>query len=305
MRAATKLYLDYLAKVRCLSARTVESYSRDIGLFEAFIGQRGLESALRADIRSFVAELSLRGYSETSVNRQLSCLRGFFRFLVAQGMAQGDPCVGVRGLKAHRRLPEFLFEEEAADFLGQAAPEGFRGLRDRALLEFMYSSGCRLAEVASLRLDRLDLARAEARVVGKGSKERIVFLNESTQGAFRSYLESRLGLLGGLDSGGDGAGEARLRSARSAVFLSARGRPLSYKGVAYVVRQWARRWAKAKNVHPHSFRHSFATHLLDRGADLRLVQELLGHASVSTTQIYTHVSLERLKRVYEEAHPHA
>jgi integrase/recombinase XerC len=292
MRAKIEEYLRYLDCVRGLSPRTTASYAEDLRRFGEFSGYPRAEDVGGEGVRAFIAELSLKGYSESSVNRILSGLRGFFAYCVAQGIAKADPTSGIKSLKAPRKLPEFLFEEEAASFVQLPVGEGFGPSRDRALLEFFYSTGCRLSEAVGLALRALNLKRREARVMGKGSKERIVFLNPRAAEALEEYLPLRIGALNGRTDSGS-------------VFLSARGNPLSARGAAHVVWSWAMASAQAKNVHPHTFRHSFATHLMDRGADIRIVQELLGHSSVSTTQVYTHVSLERLRKVYGEAHPHA
>lgn len=285
-------YLDYLSSVRGLSEKTVTAYASDLGQFEAYLSGEPAELAATEDIRGFVASLSERGFTETSVNRAVSSLRGFFAFCVKFELRADDPALGLRGLKAKRSLPGFLFEQETAAFLDIPEAGDFATVRDRALLEFLYSSGCRLAEVAGLRLSGLSLPRSEARVRGKGAKERIVFLNPAAKRAMEEYLPRRKAHLG------------RERDS-DFVFLSQRGGPLSARGIAYLVCERAKESGMAKNVHPHTFRHSLATHLLDRGADIRIVQEILGHSSVSTTQIYTHVSLERLKKVYAQAHPHA
>ncbi len=292
LKSVKEGYLEYLESVRGLSPRTLSSYAADLGQFEAYLLDKNIEAALPEDVRGFIASLSQRSFSETSINRMLSALRGLFSYCVKYGLCQADPCLGLRGLKTKRSLPQFLFADEAAALLDLPNGKDFASLRDRALLEFFYSTGCRLSEVTGLRVKDLSLPRAEARVMGKGSKERIVFLNSKAKEALAEYLRIRAARLSGrADSG--------------FVFLSQRLSALSPRGAAYIVYQWARRSNLGKNLHPHTFRHSLATHLLDRGADIRIVQEILGHSSVSTTQIYTHVSLERLKKVYTEAHPHA
>jgi integrase/recombinase XerC len=296
MSARTEDWLAYLGSVRTLSPRTVASYRSDLALFEAFLekeykGRRACEAASPDDIRNFVASLSMGEYAESSINRALSALKSFFRYCLRFGVSGTDPAAAVQSLKAKRSLPSFLFEDEAALLLSLPAGEDFRALRDRALLEFFYSSGCRLSEVAALGLRALNLGRGEARVRGKGDKERLVFLNAHARRALEAYLPARAKALG------KESGESRL-------FLSLRGKPLSTRGIAFVVERRARESAMGKRISPHTFRHSFATHLMNRGADIRLVQELLGHSSVSTTQVYTHVSLARLKEVYGRAHPH-
>jgi len=285
-------YLEYLESVRGLSGKTVTAYASDLAQFAEFLEGTPAELADPEDIRGFVASLSRKGFSETSVNRAISSLRGFYVFCVKFGLRKDSPAAGLRGLKTKRSLPGFLFEQETADFLALPESADFATARDRALLEFFYSSGCRLAEASGLRMSTLSLARSEAKVLGKGEKERIVFLNAKAKTAMQEYLPYRKALLG--EEGDPGY-----------VFLSQRGKPLSGRGIAYLVCERAKASSMAKNVHPHTFRHSLATHLLDRGADIRIVQEILGHSSVSTTQIYTHVSLERLKKVYAQAHPHA
>jgi tyrosine recombinase XerC len=287
-------YLEYLESVRGLSPRTVVSYAADLRGFEDYLGDKGAKDADALDVRNFMASLSERKYSEKSINRMLSGLRGFYAYCLKFGLAQVDPCLGLKGLKTKRSLPEFLFEDEAGAFMELPAGSGFAAARDRAILEFFYSTGCRLSELTGLRLKGLSMGRGEARVMGKGSKERIVFLNGSAKAAMSEYLALR-------------AAKKRNGAAdrEDAVFLSQKGLPLSERGAAYIVCSWAKRSVQAKNVHPHTFRHSLATHLLNRGADIRIVQEILGHSSVSTTQIYTHVSLERLKKIYSQAHPHA
>lgn len=332
MPRKTEEYLAYLASVRGLSPRTVEAYGRDLGLLEEFLGvktstdgtdyidrsQKGrgthpsssassvksvdspshpgsagrAEEASTADLRAFIADLAGRRQASASVNRALSSLRGFYAWLLRFGVRKDDPSAPIVGAKCGRALPEFLFPEEAEALVESPIGDSFADFRDRALLEFFYSTGCRLSELCSLRLKDLSLARGEARVMGKGMKERIVFLNAHCVEALRAWLEKRKEGLRGRDD-------------PSFVFLSQRMEPLSARGAAWLVRALATRASAARKVHPHTFRHSFATHLLDNGADIRVVQELLGHASVSTTQIYTHVSLERLRSVYRDAHPHA
>jgi site-specific recombinase XerD len=241
---------------------------------------------------------------------------------VRYGGLEVDPSRDVEGMPGARGLPRFLFENEMAELIGLAEGVDFRSLRDRALLEFLYSTGCRVAEVADLGLARLDLHAGTARVVGKGSKERVVFIAAPARRALHDYLPMRAALLAGRAASrsskraaasgeAEEAGERpkrRRRDPASAVFLSSKGAALSPRGIEWIVEGYSERLAARKGLHkrvsPHAFRHSFATHLVARGADIRAVQELLGHASVSTTQVYTHVDMERLKRVYDLAHPH-
>lgn len=331
-------WLSYLGAVRGLSARTVKSYREDLERFGSFLPEGAdLDAVGPRELRAFVAELVGEGMASSSVNRALSAIRGFYRHRVRFGGLRVDPSRDVEGLSAPRSLPKFLQEAEMAALIELAGGEDFRSLRDRALLEFLYSTGCRVAEAAGLELSRLDLASGTAKVRGKGSKERIVFLSAPAKRALADYLPHRAELLRarGLASGQDagvvhGAAHPRAvtdpRPAESEeeeaieeevparrepalhLFVSLRGGALSERGIEWIVEGYATKLAMrrglAKRISPHAFRHSFATHLVGRGADIRVVQEMLGHSSVSTTQVYTHVDMERLKRVYDLAHPH-
>jgi site-specific recombinase XerD len=298
-------YLAYLEAVRGLSPRTLRSYREDFLALERFAlgaaapeGQ-GLDGMTASDIRAYAAFLVTEGKAGSSVNRALSAMRGYFRYRVRFGGLEVDPSRDVEGLSSKRPLPRFLFEAEAEDFLALPEGEGFAASRDRALLEFLYSSGCRVSEASNLRLGRLELAKGSARVMGKGSKERVVFLSEHAKAALGSYLPlraERLARLGRRDEPG--------APREDYLFVNARGGRLSERGMEWIIQNYAERSGNARSVSPHAFRHSFATHLVGRGADIRAVQELLGHASVSTTQVYTHVDMERLRKVYEQAHPH-
>jgi integrase/recombinase XerC len=302
-------YLAYLGAVRGLSPRTLRSYREDFEGFEGFLaaaagGARGRgPGAMSGDIddtsasvlRAFAASLVTEGKAGSSVNRALSALRGYFRYRVRFGGLALDPSRDVEGLPSRRPLPRFLFEDEASAFLDLPKGDGFGPCRDRAILEFLYSTGCRVAEASNVTLDRLDLEGGSARVMGKGSKERVVFLAHPAQKALGAYLPFRSERL------------LRLRGAKPGMeflFVNARGGRLTERGIEWIVQGYSDRSGSLRRVSPHAFRHSFATHLVGRGADIRAVQELLGHASVSTTQVYAHVDMERLRKVYEQAHPH-
>ena len=326
-------WLAFLGAVRGLSARTLRSYREDLERFTAFLGAaEGLcdpDTASAGDIRAFVAALVSEGLASSSVNRALSAIRGYYRHRVKYGALAVDPTSDVESLSSPRGLPRFLQEAEMGELIDQARGDDFPSLRDRALLEFLYSTGCRVGEVSELDPSRLDLATGTARVRGKGSKERVVFLAAPAKKALAEYLPHRAELLrtragaskaakkapssaddgSGTEAGVAGPGVAApRRDPERHVFLNARGAALSARGIEYLVERYADRLALrrglARRVSPHAFRHSFATHLVGRGADIRVVQEMLGHASVSTTQVYTHVDMERLRRVYDQAHPH-
>jgi site-specific recombinase XerD len=311
----TEAYLAYLGAVRGLSERTVKSYREDLAQFEQYlagvvadgvavdgVAAEGVDvdAAGAADIRGFEASMIQAGKAGASVNRALSALRGFYRYRVRYGGLKVDPTRDVEGLSGRRKLPRFLFEEEMASFIGLAEGEDFRSLRDRALFEFLYSTGCRVAEATGLRLDHLDLPQGmdtgTAKVFGKGSKERVVFLAAPARSALEAYLPARAALRTRLGSA--------LRGSAEALFINARGEAITERGVEWIMESYARKAGLPKRVSPHSFRHSFATHLVQEGADIRAVQELLGHANISTTQIYAHVDMERLRKVYDQAHPH-
>ena len=295
-------YMAYLGSVRNLSAHTMESYARDLGKYAAYLSVRGVDpcDAAVADARGFVAWLTQEGLSPRSVNRVVSGVRGWYRYMERRGHVPLNPFAEIHSLRTEKRLPSFLFEEEMARLVEmpstEACPdkEEFWKLRDRAVLETLYSTGCRISELVSLDLRDVDLKNRTATVMGKGAKERNVFLGASAVEALRSYMALRP-LHARRAEGGDA----------QAVFINQRGGRITDRGVRFILGAYLARANLGKRVTPHTFRHSFATHLLDRGADIRAVQELLGHASLSTTQVYTHVGLEKLKKVYRRAHPHA
>ncbi len=334
-------HLAYLSAVRGLSSRTVRSYREDLERFEAFLSSVGanVDEVGTRELRAFAAELVSEGKAASSVNRALSAVRGYYRYRVRFGALAVDPSRDLESLSTRRNLPRFLFEADADAFISGVSGDDFRSVRDRAILELLYSTGCRVGEAAGLTLDRLDLAGGTARVRGKGSKERIVFLAQPARSALAAYLGmraarvARSGALarrrgrseGARSEAGPGAepvsptgtapGPARRNAAAEArpagersegeyLFINARGGRLTERGIEWLIEGYAERAGLHARVTPHSFRHSFATHLVGRGADIRVVQELLGHSSVSTTQIYTHVDMERLRKVYDQAHPH-
>ncbi len=315
-RLGIEAYLAYLQAVRGLSPRTVDSYREDLVRYSDFLGERGADEAEANDLRSFAASLIAEGKATSSVNRALSALRGYYRYLVRFGSLAVDPSRDVEGFGVRRNLPRFLFEDEAAAFISLADGGDFRGTRDRAILEFLYSTGCRVAETSALRLDRIDLEGGTARVIGKGSKERVVFLADKARAALFAYLPFRDALLNrtgaALKAGGgprampEPGETTRTRSSGGTpwFFLNSKGGRLSERGIEWLIEGYASRAGIGKRISPHTFRHSFATHLVGHGADIRVVQELLGHSSVSTTQIYAHVDMERLRKVYDQAHPH-
>ena len=306
MTKVRESYLVYLGTVRKLSPHTLESYGKDLEKYESFLTSEGVaaERAGVADARGFVAWLSAQGLSPRSINRMVSGVRGWYRFLERRGVVEANPFSEIRSLRTEKRLPSFLFEEEMARLVEmpsrEPCPDGdeFWKLRDRAVLETLYSTGCRISELVSLDLADVDLKNRTARVMGKGSKERNLFLGEAAVHALREYMSRR-------PFHARPAAQPGAEDSTRALFINQRGGRVTDRGVRFILGEYLARANLGKHVTPHTFRHSFATHLLDRGADIRAVQELLGHASLSTTQVYTHVGLERLKKVYRRAHPHA
>jgi integrase/recombinase XerC len=287
-------YLSYLAAVRGVSERTVLAYGNDLAHFAAYCEHYDIspEGAGPREVRGFIADLSAEGVAPVSVNRALSSVRGFYRWLVRFAYRQDDPTDTLRNLKTPKTLPVFLWEGEMASFAELPEKAGILWpLRDKALILVTYSAGLRISELASLSLNALDEDLGGGRVIGKGNKERYVFFSEEGREALGAYLPVRA---------------ARINQARPTdrLFINRNGGPLSVPGVRWIIRRYAERSGLQKNICPHALRHSFATHLVNSGCDVRVVQELLGHASLSTTQRYTHVDMERLKEVYARAHPH-
>lgn len=287
-------YLSYLDRVRGLSPKTLRSYRNDLGRFSRYCVTRGIEpeQADRRTVRGFLAELSRQRLKTTSINRMSSALRGFFHYLLRMGKRQSDPMIGLRTMKGARTLPAFLSENEMRNFL--AAPDDrFTGVRDRLVLELLYSTGCRVAELVGVNMSDLSLSERTIRVRGKGGRERLVFLGASALDAVKTWIPVRENRMDRDDA-----------DSCKALVLNAHGRRITERGVFYLIARYAQRVDVERPIGPHAFRHSFATHLLNRGADLRVVQELLGHASLRTTQIYTHTGIDRLAAVYAKAHPH-
>lgn len=294
MSTSTEAYLAYLGVIRSLSQRTVEAYRDDLRLYSASCLAGGCEpdSASPQDVRDFVAGLVRSGYAVSSINRALSAVKGFHRYLMRFNKRTNNPAKDVESLPIARTLPDFLFEDEMKDFIEYGTDEGFAGSRDKAIFETLYSTGCRVSEISGLRLSDIDIPRGKARVKGKGAKERTVFLSSKAIEAIKAWLPYRAAR---LDEAGD----------ETHLFLNAKSGPLTSRGIAYIVDRRVLSSGQRKRLSPHAFRHSYATHLVGRGADIRVVQALLGHENISTTQIYTHVDMARLRAVYDDAHPHA
>jgi len=295
-------FVTFLSKERNDSPHTVKAYERDLDAFAAFCqdyygGPWSWAGVDRLAVRGFLAAEQRRGLAKRSVARALSALRTFYRFLNATRGLEVNPARAARTPKLEKTLPTYLNRAEVemlfADAEARAAAGGFREARDLAMLELFYSTGMRLSELAGLNDPDVDLVSDQVKLRGKGKKERIVPVGSHATAAFRKYLQKRDGLL------------ATTRPGSRPVFVNLRGKRISPRGVQLAMKRLFDGLSRGPELHVHALRHSFATHLLDAGADLRAVQELLGHASLGTTQVYTHTSVERLKKVYHQAHPRA
>jgi integrase/recombinase XerC len=298
-------FVLFLEKERNDSPHTVLAYRRDLAEFMAFADEYygaawQWDGVDRLTLRSFMGELTRRGRSKRSIARAVSALRTFYKFLGERHGLTVNPARSVRLPRPERRLPAVLDRKQMEELFAlaerAAADGGFQEARDLAILELFYGTGMRLAELVGLNTADVTAVSDQARVRGKGRKERIVPLGKAAGRALRRYERARDGLLASLPSG---------KGDRRALFLGRGGKRLSPRAVQLAVRRYLRMFGERTGLKVHSLRHSFATHLLDAGADLRAVQELLGHSSLSTTQVYTHTSVERLKRVYQQAHPRA
>jgi integrase/recombinase XerD len=290
---ALRLFLEYLAVEKGLSANTIQSYARDVRkLVDALKARKTpLHRVSEETLVGLIHRESQAGLSARSLARQISALRSFFRFLILSGFLKTDATSQLTTPSTWLALPKFLTVAEAETLLQAPDDKKAHGLRDRAMLEVLYGSGLRVSELATLRLAEINLEEGFLVCRGKGGKERIVPLGRSACDAVKRYLAEARPL---ADPGG-----------REELFLSRLGRPFTRQGVWKLLRQHAVKAGLAAKISPHVLRHSFATHLLERGADLRSVQLMLGHSQITTTQIYTHVSRERLRRVYDKFHPRA
>lgn len=280
-------FLRYLEAERNASPHTLYNYRSDLREFILFLEGRRLQEVTYQHIRFYLTRLKEKNLSHKSIARKLSCVRSFFKFLYKKETLTADPTVGTLTPKQEKKLPLFLNEPEVSTLLDSGYSDDWTGSRDKAIVETLYGSGMRVGELAALDASSVDFFSGFSKVRGKGKKERIVPMTEPALTALRNYL--------------------RLRpvAASKALFVSRRGTRLTTRSVARILGKYVCLANIQKKVSPHVLRHSFATHLLNRGADLRAVQELLGHANLSTTQIYTHVTMDRLREIYDKAHPRA
>ena len=294
LEADVRTFLSYLRVEKGLSDNTIQSYRRDMLKFVEFLDKKNIDTAQirRTDVVEFMASLYKRRLDSRSVARHLVTIRHFFRFALLEGFVKEDPAATIESPKFRQSLPYFLSVDEVERLLAQPDASSAVGLRDKAIIELMYSTGIRVSELTGIRVGDLQMEAGCLRCIGKGNKERLVPVGKKALAVVEAYLKkSRPELLK------DGAS--------SQLFLNQRGRPMDRVTIWKIMGRYGRKAQLRKPLKPHTLRHSFATHLLDRGADLRSVQMMLGHSDISTTQIYTHVVEERLKQVYKAHHPRA
>jgi integrase/recombinase XerC len=291
-------FLRHLGLERNASAHTVKSYREDLTQAVAFFRERA-GAGVRPDqvstrlLRAFMAWLHDQGYARTTISRRIAAVRSWCRFLCRQGALEKNPADGLRGPKLDRKLPHFLNKADVDRLLAAPAADTALGLRDRAILETLYSAGLRVSELVGLGLDDLDLAEGVATVRGKGKRERLALIGNAAREAISRWLAARTLLLDGIGRRSD------------AVFLNRNATRLSTRSVGRLLVKYLKQTGLDARTTPHTLRHTFATHMLDAGADIRGVQELLGHKNLTTTQIYTHVTTQRLQDSYRKAHPRA
>lgn len=290
MKRFIQKFTNYLSVEKNYSPHTLRGYEADILELSSFLNDKEPKDVTHLDLRRFLAALKERNASKRTVVRKLAAVRSFFKFLVRENLVKLNPADSVFTPKIDRHLPEFLDTTAILKLLAEPKGGDFVAVRDRAILEVLYSTGLRVSELVGLDTGDVDLIAGAVKARGKGKKERIALLGKESQRALRTYLEAR---------------DKALRTAREALFLNKRGTRLTDRSVRLLVDKYVLRAAIEKKISPHSIRHSFATHMLNNGADLRSIQELLGHKNLSTTQVYTHLGTQKIKEMYLKAHPRA
>jgi tyrosine recombinase XerC len=281
-------FIRYLEIEKNYSKYTISNYQLDLEGFKKFLGDSALEKIDYLVLRKYLAILKEKNLKNRTVGRHLSTLRSFFKFLIREGYLKNNPIASLSSPRQERPLPLFLTEEEVTKLIGAVKLNDERGFRDRAVVETFYSTGIRVSELVGLNIEDVDFIAGIVKVMGKGKKERIVPIGDIALSAIRAYLERR-----------------KKQQEAGALFLNKSRKRITDRGVRNLMDKYIRIASIRQGVSPHTLRHSFATHLLNRGADLRSVQELLGHVNLSTTQVYTHLTTEKLKKVYDKAHPRA
>ena len=283
-------FIRYLQIEKNYSPHTITNYRIDLKGFSEFIGDADIENVDYLLLRRFLAHLKAVQYDKRSIARRVACLRSFFKFLCRDGYLKNNPVLSLSTPKLDKKLPVFLDVEQTAKLLDMPHDKDVSSLRDKAILETIYSAGMRISELVGLRTEDVDFIGGVVKIRGKGKKERLVPIGDTALRAIKVYLDKS------ADVG---------TKTRQALFLNKNGSRLNDGSVRRIMDKYILMASMREKISPHTLRHSFATHLLDRGADLRVVQELLGHANLSTTQIYTHITTERMKSVYDKAHPRA
>ncbi|OQY34552.1 MAG: hypothetical protein B6241_04590 [Spirochaetaceae bacterium 4572_59] len=286
-------YILSCRNIRTLSERTLQAYSNDIRSWFQFLEQEEVapEKVNRDIARLYISSLTMRQLSPATINRTLSSLKGFYQYLEKRGDSSGNPFTALRSQKNPSTLPVYLTNREVEILIDESEGNSFESLRDKTLFELLYSTGCRVSELCALNADAMKNDRILIR--GKGGRQRFVFIGKSARDALSAYLPVRQEKLRSM-----GKGE------KKALILDYRCDRLTTRGVYYIIQKYLRKTGLNRKVGAHAFRHAFATELLNEGADIRVVQEMLGHASLSTTQVYTHTGIERIRQVYRRAHPH-
>ncbi|MDF2945967.1 MAG: tyrosine recombinase XerC [Bacillales bacterium] len=290
------LFLDKLKIEKNYSPHTIKNYEKDILQFSEYIKSEGINSfqiVTVIEVRGFYSLLQKRGNSRRTISRKISCLRSFYKFLLQEERAKTNPFVAVSLPKKNISLPKFLYEDELHKLFTSLGENSNLSIRNKAIMELLYATGIRVSELTSLKLQSINYVSGTITVFGKRSKERIVPFGEFARKAITLYIRDvRLNLLDGMEE-------------HNFLFVNNNGNPITPRGIRYIINEIVKNSAMTNNISPHVLRHTFATHLLDKGADLRSVQELLGHENLSTTQIYTHVTKEKLQNIYTMYHPRA
>ncbi|MGL1894319.1 MAG: tyrosine-type recombinase/integrase [Spirochaetaceae bacterium] len=282
-------FISYLRSVRSVSEYTAVSYTRDITAWETFLD--GREKVTRSIIRSYLVVLQKKGLKASTVNRQLSAIRSYYRFEILSGIREDNPFNQIKSLKKESKLPNYLFFKDLEKIFNKEG-EDFFSVRDLLIFKTLYSTGCRVSELIGIRVSQVQSEQGRVQVVGKGDKDRFVYFTPDVISLITKYLPIREELL------------KKKGEENDSLFLDYKAVEITTRGIYYLIDKRIREAGVDKKVSPHTFRHTFATHLLNEGADIRIVQELLGHKSISTTQIYTHTGIEKLRQVYRGAHPH-
>lgn len=298
MEEMVQNFLQYLSKERYYSPHTIKAYQIDLNqFFEFLVNQKTkpdpieIDHISKEDVRSFLGDLLRMGMNTRTIARKMASLRAFFRYLIRTEKITVNPVTALVSPKLEKRLPEFFREDEIRDALRSVTTDSVQGLRDRAILDLFYGTGMRLSELININTNDLDFHAGTVKVLGKGGKERIIPVGRNIRKSILTYFQNR--------------NEYHPKTQNHAMFLNRSGERISARGVQLIVQRCLKKVSDKKKLSPHVLRHTFATHLLDHGADLEAVKELLGHVNLSTTQVYTHLTMDRLRQIYQQAHPRA